>query len=84
MKVIGIGELQKNTSIFNNLTESIEIVDKRQKKTVAVVYPVRNESVIKRLGGKYQKYAQGKVQDLSEAKEAAMAAAMEEKFGQPD
>ncbi|HGG59562.1 MAG TPA: hypothetical protein ENK26_06535 [Gammaproteobacteria bacterium] len=81
MKTIGIGEIQRNTSILGNLSESVEIVDKRQKKTVAVVYPVRTQSIVKRLAGKYRSFAKNKSPNLKEAKETAMTAAMEEKFG---
>jgi len=83
MKTIGIGDIQKNTSIFNNLTEAIEIVDKRKKKTVAVVYPVRKNSIIARLAGKYRNQTSAPA-DLTLAKEAAMAQAMKDKYGRAD
>ena len=79
MKTIGIGDIQKNTSIFNNLTEAIEIIDKRKKKTVAVVYPVRKNSIVARLAGKYRNINSAPA-DLTLAKETAMAEAMKEKY----
>jgi len=32
MLSIGIGEIQKNTSVFANMTETIQIIDKRKNK----------------------------------------------------
>jgi hypothetical protein len=78
MKTIGIGDIQKNTSIFYNLTEAIEIVDERNKKTVAVIYPVRENSIVAHLAGKYRDKKSAPA-DLTLAKEAAMAQAMKEK-----
>lgn len=83
MKTIGIGDIQKNTSIFNNLTEAIEIVDKRKKQTVAVVYPVKRTQIVSKLAGKY-KHKISKIVDMKDIKEIAMRAAMEEKYGGPD
>lgn len=83
MKTVGIGDIQKNTSIFNNLTESIEIVDKRKKRTVAVVYPVRKTSIVAQLSGKYRNIKSSPA-DLTLAKEVAMTQAMEEKYGSAD
>jgi len=40
---LGIGEIQKNSSIFLNLTEVVEIVDKKKKEVLAFVYPARKE-----------------------------------------
>jgi len=83
MKTIGIGDIQKNTSIFNNLTEAIEIIDKRKKKTVAVVYPVRRNSIVARLAGKYRKNKSAPA-DLALAKVTAMTQAMKEKYDRAD
>ena len=82
MKTIGIGDIQKNTSIFNNLTEAIEIIDKRKKKVVAVVYPVKKEHIVHKLAGKYKdRILKSCPADMKLIKEAAMAEAMEEKYG---
>ena len=35
--IIGVSELQKNISIFKNLTESVQIVDKKTKEVLALV-----------------------------------------------
>ncbi len=83
MKTIGIGDIQKNTSIFNNLTEAFEIVDKRKKQTVAVVYPVKRTHIVYKLAGKY-KNKRSKTTDLVAIKEAAMKTAMQEKYGHTD
>ena len=81
MLSIGIGELQKNTAIFANLTEVIEIVDKRRKKSLAMVYPVRKQSVVAGLSGKYRTRVQKSDLSFDEVKEAAMLSAMKEKYG---
>ena len=45
MQSIGIGEIQKNTSVFTNMTETIQIIDKRKKQVLAMVYPVKRASI---------------------------------------
>ncbi len=80
---IGIGEIQKKTSLLSTLTEVMEIVDRRKKKRVAMVYPSVHNNVITALAGKYQKDVQ-RVEDLSYAKEEAMMAAVQEKYGFSD
>ena len=80
MKTIGISDIQKNTSIFNNLTEAIEIVDKRKKRTVAVVYPVNRTGIVSRLAGKYKNKVLNST-DLTTIKESALKLAMEDKYG---
>lgn len=84
MKTIGIGDIQKNTSIFNNLTEAIEIVDKRKKQTVAVVYPFKRVHIVHKLAGKYKNRVSKSTDDIKVIKEAAMRMAMEEKYGYTD
>ena len=54
MKTISIGELQKNISIFKNLDDVIEVVDKRANKKVAKIIPEKSTNVIKSLAGKYK------------------------------
>ncbi len=83
MESIGIGELQKNTAILSNLTEAIEIVDRRKKERVAVVYPVKRGSVVRKLAGKYRDRVES-VDYLESAKEEAMMEAMKEKYGLSD
>ncbi len=81
MLSIGIGELQRNSSIFNNLSEEIQIVDKRRKKIVAMVYPVKEHSVVDKLAGKYRGKVANKGLSLEQVKEEAMMEAMREKYG---
>lgn len=78
---IGIGELQKNSSIFSNLTEALQIVDKRKKQVLAMVYPVQKNSVVEKLAGKYKTKIDATTKDLQTVKEEAMKVAMEEKYG---
>ena len=81
MLSIGIGELQKNTSIFTNLHETIQIVDKRKKQVLAMVYPVREQSVINSIAGKYKNRVEKTELSIDEIKEQAMMMAMEDKYG---
>lgn len=81
MLSIGIGEIQKNTSVFTNMTEAIQIVDKRKKQVLAMVYPVRQQSVVKSLAGKYKSKVAASGISLEDAKEIAMMEAMKEKYG---
>ena len=81
MLSIGIGELQKNSSIFSNLTESMQIVDKRKKRVLAMVYPILNVSVVDKLAGKYKNRVEKTPADMKTIKEEAMRRAMEEKYG---
>lgn len=81
MLSISIGEIQRNSSIFSNLTQSVQIVDKRRKKVVAVVYPVQNSSIVDKLAGKYRDRVKLIDSDLGNIKTKAMQIAMEEKYG---
>ena len=81
MLSIGIGEIQKKSSVFSNLTEAMQIVDKRKKRILAMVYPVQNTSMVDRLAGKYKSRIMPTKEDLQSIKEKAMQAAMEEKYG---
>ena len=81
MRSIGIGEIQRNSSIFNNINESMQIIDKRKKRVVAIVYPVQNSSVIDKLAGKYKNRVKNIENNLDTIKEKAIYKAMEEKYG---
>ena len=81
MHSIGIGEIQKNTSIFANLTEAIKIVDKRKKLSLAIVYPIKKQSNISSLAGKYSNRVEKTALTLEQIKEQSMHQAMEEKYG---
>lgn len=80
---IGIGEIQKNSAIFSNLTEALQIIDKRKKQVLAMVYPVNNVSIVDKLAGKYQNRIQKTDLSFDEIKASAMQSAMEEKYGLP-
>ena len=81
MLSIGIGEIQKNSSIFSNLTEVIQIIDKRKKQVLAMVYPIQTQSVVGKLAGKYQQRVKKTTLSLKEIKESSFMSAMEEKYG---
>jgi len=81
MLSIGISEIQKNTSIFANLTEAIQIVDKRRNQILAMVYPTKKQSMILNLAGKYKERIKLTNLTLDEIKEQSMTKAMEEKYG---
>lgn len=87
MESIGIGDIQKNTALLSNLTESLEIVDKRRKRTVAIVHPVKKINITSKLAGKYKNQLSAKpltTKQLNKAKEQVMLAMMEEKYGLTD
>jgi hypothetical protein len=81
MLTVGIGEIQKNTAIFANLTEAITIVDKRRKRNLAIVYPIQKESTIARLAGKYRNRVEPSDLDFEQIRELAIEEAMKEKYG---
>ncbi len=81
MVSIGIGELQKNISIFQNLTEILEVVDKRTKQPLALVYPIHKSSMTTVLAGKYKDKVAPSGKDFEEIKETALLEAMGEKYG---
>lgn len=81
MLSIGIGELQKNTSIFKNLTEVFQIVDKRKKEIIATVYPRTKNSIVDKLSGKYHNRIAKSDLSFNEIKDIAMIEAMGDKYG---
>ena len=83
MLTIGIGEIQKNSSVFSNLTEAMQIIDKRKRQVLAMVYPVQNVSAIDKLAGKYKNRVNAAGSDIETIKAQAMKTAMEEKYGLP-
>jgi len=42
---ISIGELQKNISFLNKLTEPIIVIDKRTKKKIAKIEPFKDDDI---------------------------------------
>ncbi len=73
MLSIGIGEIQKKSFIFSSLTEAMQIVDKRKKRILAMVYPVQNESMVDTLAGKYKNRVMPTQEDIESIKEKAMS-----------
>lgn len=81
MQMINIDEIKKNSSFFMNIDEAIQIVDKKKKEVLATIYPAREQSVIKKLSGKYRDRVQKDDRSLEEIKEISMMKATEEKYG---
>ncbi len=81
MTSIGIGEIQKNTSIFSHLSEPLEIVDKRKKQKLAMVYPIKHHSKVDSLAGKYKDQVTKTDLSIEEIKEKALKEAFGEKYG---
>ena len=83
--IIGVSELQKNISIFKNLTESVQIVDKRTKEVLALVLPksqMQTVNLTDALGGILQKSkAFKKNEKLDNMIEEAYDMEMREKYG---
>lgn len=82
----GLAELQKNIGLLTALTEPLQIVDKRRKQIIATVYPRLTTHNARQLAGKYRNRIPSALHGLSfeEAREAAMLAAMKEKYGTAD
>jgi len=83
--IIGVSELQKNISIFKNITETIEVVDKKTKEVLALILPksqLENVNLTDTLGGILQsdKIAEGK-NNLDAMIEDAYDREMREKYG---
>jgi len=78
---MSISEIQKQTSIFNNLKEAIEVFDKRQKKKVAFIYPAQSGVSILTKAGKYSGQVEKNKLSFKEIKKEAINLAMKEKYG---
>ena len=74
---MSIEEIKKDTSVFANITEAIQIIDKRQ--VLAIVYPVKEQSVIKKLSGKYKNRVQKSDMSLEEIKEFSIQQFLKQK-----
>ncbi len=81
MLSIGIGEIQKNSSVFSNLTEAIQIIDKRKKQVLAMVYPIQKQSIVDSLAGKYKDKIGSTSLTSQEIKEITMLSVVDEKYG---
>ncbi|GAB6044814.1 hypothetical protein JCM11957_04120 [Caminibacter profundus] len=42
---ISIGELQKNISIIKNIKEPIIVIDKKSKKRIAIIEPIKDNDL---------------------------------------
>lgn len=80
---LSIGDVQKNISILSNLKEAVRVIDKRRRKVVAIVYPVKESNIVSKLAGKYRSRIKKGV-DLEKAKQEAMTIVMREKYGRLD
>lgn len=83
-KIMGIGELQKRIAILTRLRESVQVVDRRRRKPVAMIYPYRQGAGVRRLAGKYRDRIEGRHKDWIEMREAALTAAWDRKYGLSD
>ena len=83
--VIGVSELQKNISIFKNLTETIQVVDKKTKEVLALVLPksqMQKSNLTDTLGGILQSNQSiGEYKNLDDMIEDAYDQEMREKYG---
>jgi len=77
---ISIGEIQKNISLLTQLSDVFMIVDKRKNRNVAIVYPIKTNSIIASMAGKYKDRV-AKIEDLEKAKDEAMHEVLGEKYG---
>jgi len=82
MRTLSIGELQRNSSIVTNLKEAIKIVDKRKKRDVAIVYPIkdRKSGIVDKMAGKYKTIFSKKA-DYNKERDEALTKAFGEKYG---
>ena len=66
---IGISELQKNISIFKNLQNDIEVLDKKSNKILAIILPNKKHkiSLTDTLAGSLQHKTDIKVDNLKDA-----------------
>jgi hypothetical protein len=82
--VIGVSEIQKNISLFKNLTETVHIIDRKTKEVLAMVLPrkrIESYSLTDSLGGILQRKTQIKVQNFETMVEDAYEEEMRAKYG---
>ncbi len=83
--VIGVSELQKNISLFKNLTETIHIIDRKTKEVLAMVLPrsqIQKTPLTDILGGILQVKTATKIYtNINEMIEDAYEQEMREKYG---
>ena len=82
---IGISELQKNISIFKNLNETVQVIDKKTKEVLAVILPkqkIEKKSLTESLGGILShKKPNEEYQNINQMVDDAFEAEMREKYG---
>ena len=80
MKIVSIGDLQKNISLITKIKDSLTIVDKRKNRAVAIVYPIKQNSITKNLAGKYKNRVKKSNKSLQNVKEEALLKAFGKKY----
>lgn len=82
----GLAEIQKNIAMLTTLTEPLQIVDKRRKQIIATVYPRLMTHNAQRLAGKYRERIPASLRSaaFTEVREAALLAALKEKYDLAD
>jgi len=82
----GLAEIQKNIAMLTNLTEPLQVIDKRRKLIIATIYPYLKTDNARRLAGKYHDRIPENLRgiDYSQAREEAMIAAMKDKHDLTD
>jgi hypothetical protein len=82
---IGISELQKNISMFKNLKETVQIIDKKSKEVLALVLPksqIESTTLTDAIGGILQ--TNEKIREFrtpDEMKQVAYDEEMRAKYG---
>lgn len=82
--VIGVSELQKNISIFKNLTETVHIIDKKTKEVLAMVLPrseMKKYCLTDSLGGILQRKKSVPYENFDRMVEDAYEEEMRSKYG---
>jgi len=82
--VIGVSEIQKNISLFKNLTETVHIIDKKTKEVLAMVLPkkeINTYSLTESLGGILQRKERSNIKNFESMVEDAYEEEMKEKYG---
>lgn len=82
--VIGVSEIQKNISLFKNLSERVHIIDRKTKEVLAMVLPrkkMETYSLTDSLGGILQRKKQTKIENFDTMVEDAYEEEMRAKYG---
>lgn len=82
--VIGVSELQKNISIFKNLTESIHVIDKKTKEILATILPNKQldkPTLTEMLGGSLASKPIGDCANINDMAADAYEKEMRAKYG---